>query len=241
MAKFLYCTTLFSIINLHAIASYPFKLLPRNYENNSLEPFIDSQTMDIHYNGHHKKYVEELNAALAEHPDLHSYSLMNLICSLQTVPEKIRTRIRHNGGGHENHTFFWNCMSPTKTAPGKELLILFTNHFGSFDGFKQKFNEAAKKVFGSGWVWLCFDPRKEKLIITSTPNQDSPYMYGLIPLLGLDVWEHAYYLKHQNKRASYIEAWWNVVNWSFVEENYQKARSCSGGKKIALKKKKKRD
>ena len=223
MLKKTFYITLFLGLPLYALDHYPFTLLPRGYADSALEPHIDAKTMKVHYEGHHATYVKNLNDALKDHPDFHGYSCKQLLTMLDQLPESIRTTVRNNAGGHENHTFFWNCLTPNKTKPSNKLLKALKTYFGSFDQFKDKFNEAAKKVFGSGWAWLCLDPRTNKLSIISTPNQDSPYMNGLIPLLGLDVWEHAYYLKHQNKRASYIDAWWSVVNWPFVEENYRKA------------------
>ncbi len=223
MVKKTFYTVLLLILPLHALDHYPYCLLLRGYSDNALEPDIDAATMKVHYEGHHASYVKNLNDTLKDHPEFQHYSCKQLLTMLDKLPERIRTAVRNNGGGHENHTFFWQCMTPKQTKPSAKLLKAIKKHFGSLEAFKEKFNEAAKKVFGSGWAWLCHDPRTGKLVIISTPNQDSPYTEWLTPLLGLDVWEHAYYLKHQNKRASYIDAWWNVVNWTFVEENYKKA------------------
>lgn len=202
---------------------YPFSLVPRSYANNALEPYIDEKTMDIHYNGHHATYVKNLNDALKSQAEWQKYSCKQLLIYKDRLPEAIRTVVYNNAGGHENHTFFWNCLTPNKTKPSNKLLEQIKSSFGSFEAFKDQFNEAAKKVFGSGWAWLCLNPKKNTLIIVSTKNQDSPITDGLIPLLGLDVWEHAYYLTYQNKRASYIDAFWSVINWPFVEENYRNA------------------
>lgn len=228
--SFLLLLSLFSYSTLYATEHYPFSLLPRNYTNNALEPYlepyIDAKTMDVHYNGHHAAYVEKLNRTLKPHEDLQNYSCKQLLTMLDKIPESIRTAVRNNAGGHENHTFFWNCLTPHYKKPSKKLESLLIDSFDSFELFKQQFNEAAKTVFGSGWVWLCYAPSSRKLSIITTPNQDHPLLYeakGVVPLLALDVWEHAYYLKYQNKRASYIDAFWSVINWKFVEENYIKA------------------
>lgn len=223
MNIFIYFITLSAISFIYADQYYPFTLDPLGYNFNALEPHIDAQTMEVHFSGHHASYVSNLNDALKSHPDLHQFTLIQLLSMLKKIPSTISTTVQNNAGGHINHTFFWQCMTPNKVKPTNKFLKTLKKHFGSFDMFKSQFNEAAKKVFGSGWAWLCFDPRINKLVIMSTSNQNSPLQEGVIPLLGLDVWEHAYYLKHKNKRASYIEAWWNVVNWPFVEENYQKS------------------
>lgn len=222
MIKKTFYTVLLLTLPLYTLDHYPYCLLPRGYADNALEPSIDAATMKVHYEGHHATYVKNLNDALKEHPEFQKRSCKQLLSMLDKLPDSIRTAVRNNAGGHENHTFFWQCMTPKKTKPATQLLKALKKHFGSLEAFKEKFNDAAKKVFGSGWAWLCHDPRTGKLVIISTANQDSPYTEWLTPLLGLDVWEHAYYLKHQNKRASYIDAWWNVVNWTFVEENYKK-------------------
>ncbi|MBY0110015.1 MAG: superoxide dismutase [Candidatus Babeliaceae bacterium] len=204
---------------------YPFSLDPLGYSFNALEPYIDATTMEVHYTGHHDGYVKNLNDALKDYPELQHYTLGQLLTMLDKIPGIIRTTVQNNAGGHQNHTFFWRCMTPKMNKPSNKFLKTIKKHFRSFENFKNQFNEAAKKIFGSGWAWLCFDPGKNRLVIISTSNQNSPITDLLIPLLGLDVWEHAYYLKHKNKRASYIDAWWNVVDWSFVEENYIKAAS----------------
>ena len=206
---------------------YPFTLPPLPYDYTSLEPHIDEATMRVHHQGHHLNYVNKLNDALKEHPELQQYSGEELLKNLPKMPKDIRQAIQNNAGGHVNHSFFWQCLAPNTTQmPSKQLLKAITKTFGTFLDFKSKFNEAAKKAFGSGWVWLCYNPSlfsifsKNRLVIVTTVNQDSPIPQGLIPLLGLDLWEHAYYLKHQNKRDAYIDSWWNVVNWAFVDRSY---------------------
>lgn len=202
-----------------------FVLPPLPYTFNALEPYIDARTMEIHYTKHHQTYVDELNKAVDTHPALKKKSLTELLTSLDSIPEDIRTVVRNNGGGHENHSFFWQCMKPKGGGmPSEELKEAIEKRFGNFDAFKQEFGLAAKKRFGSGWAWLVLNKNKE-LEIVSTPNQDSPISQGLTPLLGLDVWEHAYYLHYQNKRMDYVQAWWNVVNWDFVADNYKHALS----------------
>jgi superoxide dismutase, Fe-Mn family len=196
--------------------------LPYGYD--ALEPHIDARTMEIHHTKHHQTYINNLNAALEKHPDLQGKSVEDLLKSLNAVPEDIRTAIRNNGGGHLNHTMFWPMMSPNGGGePKSELAGTINSDFGSFANFKDQFAKAATGRFGSGWAWLCID-KGGKLIITSTPNQDNPVSDGLRPVLALDVWEHAYYLKYQNRRADYISAWWNVVNWNQVAKNYANAK-----------------
>ncbi|MFY0545995.1 superoxide dismutase [Brevibacillus sp. H7] len=193
------------------------------YAHNALEPHIDAQTMEIHHGRHHATYVNNLNAALEAHPDLQSKSIEELISNLDAIPESIRTAVRNNGGGHANHSLFWEILSPNGGgAPSGALADDINNTFGSFDNFKAEFTKAATTRFGSGWAWLVVDGGK--LAVTSTPNQDSPIMEGKTPILGLDVWEHAYYLKYQNKRPDYISAFWNVVNWDEVSKRYEAAK-----------------
>lgn len=200
---------------------YELPKLPYAYD--ALEPYIDAKTMEIHYTKHHQAYITKLNDALAKHPEWQKVPLQELLQRLSEVPEDIRMAVRNQGGGHANHSFFWPCMTPkAKNAPGAALAKAIDTSFGSLDEFKKKFNEAAVSVFGSGWAWLVMGPDK-KLKVIATSNQDSPLMQGLTPLLGLDVWEHAYYLKYQNRRPEYIDGWWHVVNWDFVEQNYTAA------------------
>jgi len=197
-------------------------LPPLPYPFDALEPSIDAQTMEIHHDKHHKGYVDKLNAALQGHPDLQAKSVTKLVADLDKVPESIRTAVRNNGGGHLNHTLFWQMMSPGGGKQNKgEVGKAIDSTFGSFDKFKEAFAAAAGGQFGSGWAWLVFDDGK--LSIMGTPNQDNPITMGKVPLLGVDVWEHAYYLKYQNKRPDYVNAWFNVVNWDFVNEMYKNA------------------
>jgi len=192
------------------------------YAYDALEPHIDARTMEIHYRKHHGGYVDKLNAALKDHGDLQSHTLADLLIDLSNLPEPIRSAVRNNGGGHANHSLFWTVMTPDATAgPTGELEKALRSSFGSVDEFRSRFHSAALDRFGSGWAWLAV--KDGKLVVTSTPNQDSPIMNGLRPILGLDVWEHAYYLKYQNRRADYIQAWWNVVNWNQVAENLKRA------------------
>jgi Fe-Mn family superoxide dismutase len=199
------------------------QLPPLPYAYNALEPHIDELTMQIHHDRHHATYVNNLNAALEGHPELQEKSLEELLKNLDSVPESIRTAVRNNGGGHANHTLFWEIMSPNGGGqPTGALADAINSTFGSFENFKEQFTKAAVGRFGSGWAWLVVD--NGKLAITSTPNQDNPIMEGKTPILGLDVWEHAYYLKYQNKRPDYIAAWWNVVNWAEVNKRFEAAK-----------------
>jgi Fe-Mn family superoxide dismutase len=198
-----------------------FTLPDLPYEYDALEPFIDKQTMQLHHGKHHQTYIDKLNAAIKGHEKHAPDSIEELIRRLNDVPEEIRTAVRNNGGGHLNHSFFWKVMAaPGHGAggePGGDLASAINSTFGSFKDFQQKFAEAAAGRFGSGWAWLV--KNGDNIEITSTPNQDSPISEGKTPILGLDVWEHAYYLKYQNRRPEYIDAWWNVVNWQKVSEN----------------------
>jgi Fe-Mn family superoxide dismutase len=197
-----------------------FELPPLPYPSNALEPYFDQQTMEIHHDKHHAAYVNNLNKALEGQPDLQSKSVEELISSINSLPQNIQTAVRNNGGGHVNHTLFWELLKVNNGAePSGELANAITQAFGSFDAFKQQFAAAGVGRFGSGWVWLLVAP-DGSLSITSTPNQDSPLMEGKTPILGLDVWEHAYYLKYQNRRPDYIAAFWNVVNWDEVARRY---------------------
>lgn len=202
----------------------PFTLPPLPYAYDALEPHLDARTMEIHHDKHHAGYVANLNKAVAEYPDLGKKSIEELMKDLNAVPEKIRTAVRNNGGGHYNHSLFWQMMKPGGGGePTGELAKAIDASFGSFATFKEQFTKAAMTQFGSGWAWLVLDGGKLK--IEDTPNQDSPISQGNPVLLGLDVWEHAYYLKNQNRRADYVTAWWNVVNWDFVSERYAKLKS----------------
>ncbi len=193
------------------------------YPYDALEPHIDGRTMEIHHGQHHAAYVNNLNKAIESHSDLQKKSITELLADLASVPESIRTAVRNNGGGHFNHSLFWKVMQRGGGGkPSGELGDAIDSAFGSFDEFKSKFSKAAATRFGSGWAWLYV--KDGKLLLDSAPNQDSPVMDGGKPILGLDVWEHAYYLNYQNRRPDYVQAWWNVVNWSGVEENYRKAK-----------------
>jgi len=196
------------------------ELPPLPYPKDALEPHIDAQTMEIHHGKHHNAYVTNLNKALAGKPDLEAKSIEDLLKNLSAVPEDIRNAVRNNGGGHYNHTLFWKIMGPNAGgAPTGKLAEAINAAFGSFDAFKEKFEAGGVGRFGSGWVWLVAG-KDGKLAITSTPNQDSPIMEGIKPLMGCDVWEHAYYLKYQNRRPDYLKAWWNVVNWAEIAKNF---------------------
>ncbi len=201
-----------------------FELPALPYAYDALEPYIDARTMEIHHTKHHQGYVNKLNAALEKHPELQGVALEDLLRNIASVPEDIRTAVRNNGGGHANHSLFWTIMSPNGGgAPSGELAAAIDAAFGSFDAFKDAFSQAAATRFGSGWAWLVVDGFGN-LKVYSTPNQDSPYMDGFTPILGLDVWEHAYYLKYQNRRPEYIQNWWNVVNWEEVARRYAAAK-----------------
>ncbi|MBA3269835.1 MAG: superoxide dismutase [Acidobacteria bacterium] len=192
--------------------SGPYSLPPLPYPAAALEPHIDAQTMEIHHGRHHQAYVNNLNAAMKGAPDLAKKPLDELLANLNSLPENLRTVVRNNGGGHVNHTQFWQAMAPNAGGPPSGAIAEAINStFGSFDKFKEMFNQAGATRFGSGWAWL--SDEKGKLIIHSTANQDTPSMEGRRGILGLDVWEHAYYLKYQNRRPDYMNAWWNVVNW----------------------------
>ncbi len=194
------------------------------YPANALEPHIDEQTMLIHHGKHHNTYVTNLNKALEGHPELQNKSVEELIADLDSVPESIRTAVRNNGGGHANHSLFWQLMSPNGGGEPKGAVADAINStFGSFEKFKEEFTAAALGRFGSGWAWLVVD-KSGNLKVTSTPNQDSPLMEGETPILGLDVWEHAYYLKYQNRRPDYVAAFWNVVDWDKVNSLYEQAK-----------------
>jgi len=200
------------------MAEHTLPPLPYPYE--ALEPYIDTKTMQIHHDKHHAAYVNNLNAALKDYPDLQAKSVEQLIKDIDAVPESIRTAVRNNGGGHVNHTFFWELMTPGGAKqPAGDLLTAIQTSIGSVDDLKAKVNDAGAKRFGSGWAWVVTDGTG-KLEVISTPNQDSPLMEGKTPILGVDVWEHAYYLKYENRRPEYLTNWWNVVNWDKVAANY---------------------
>jgi Fe-Mn family superoxide dismutase len=208
---------------------YPFELPKLPYAFDALEPHIDARTMEIHHDRHHKAYVDNLNNALKNHKDLHGKTIHQLLGHLNEVPEEIRTAVRNNGGGHLNHTLFWHMMSKKGGgSPKGELARAIEKGFDSFDKFQAEFTKAATTRFGSGWAWLIVK-KDGSLTVASTANQDSPGMGGVVgvpqgsPILGIDVWEHAYYLKYQNKRPDYVKAWWNVVDWSDVAQRYAHA------------------
>jgi len=200
---------------------YVLPKLPYTYS--ALEPYIDAKTMEIHYTKHHQKYVDDLNKALEKHPNLLGKPLEYLLTNLNEIPESIRTAVIDFAGGHLNHSLFWLMMTPNaRKEPQGVLKVAIEKQFGSFEKFKEAFNKEAKELFGSGWTWLCINADK-KLVLVTTKDQDNPISVGLKPVLGLDIWEHAYYLKHQNKRIDYIDTWWNVVNWDYVEKKYQES------------------
>ncbi len=202
----------------------PFELPPLPYAEDALEPHIDARTMRIHHDKHHAAYTNNLNAALEGHGDLAGKSIEALLGDLNALPEAIRTTVRNNGGGFANHNLFWEIMGPDAGGePTGELGAAINNAFGGFAAFKEQFSKAAATRFGSGWAWLYVDGGG-KLAVGSTPNQDTPLMEGNTPILGLDVWEHAYYLNYQNRRPDYVAAWWNVVNWDAVAAKYAAAK-----------------
>jgi Fe-Mn family superoxide dismutase len=208
--------------------SYPYELPALPYAFNALEPYIDAKTMEVHHGGHHKAYVTNLNKAIESAANLQGVTLEDLLANnCAMVPENIRTAVRNNGGGHINHSMFWKIMAapasdPAGNKPVGNVSQAIHATFGSFESFKEKFNQAAATRFGSGWAWLL--KSGTKLDISSSANQDSPLMEGKFPVMGLDVWEHAYYLKYQNRRPEYIAAWWNVVNWAEVENRFNSAK-----------------
>ncbi|TMB92064.1 MAG: superoxide dismutase [Chloroflexi bacterium] len=205
-----------------------YELPPLPYDYSALEPYIDTQTMQLHHDKHHAAYVTNVNAALQNNSEFASLPIDELMRRLNDVPENIRTAVRNNGGGHANHSMFWKIMTPNGGGePTGELASAIQQAFGSFDAFKTAFNDAGVKRFGSGWTWLVLD-RSGKLQVMSTANQDSPLTEGLYPVMGNDVWEHAYYLKYQNRRPEYLNAWWNVVNWNEVARRYAEGRSGTG-------------
>jgi superoxide dismutase, Fe-Mn family len=201
-----------------------YELPPLPYPTNALEPHIDAKTMEIHHDKHHQAYITNANNALKDHPDLAAKPVDELIANLSQVPESIRTTVRNNAGGHSNHSFFWKIMAPNAGGtPKGKLADAITATFGSIDAFKEKFQAAGAGRFGSGWAWLVVN-KEGNLEVISTPNQDSPIMDGLKPVIGLDVWEHSYYLLYQNRRPDYLKAWWNVVSWDQAEQNFLAAK-----------------
>lgn len=197
-----------------------FELKPLPYAYDALEPYIDKETMMLHHDKHEKAYLDNLNKAISKYPELYKMGIEGMLKDLNSIPEDIRETVKNNAGGVYNHEFFWSIMSPEKNqTPSEELLKVINKDFQSFDNFKAKFKEAALGRFGSGWAFLVKD-KDGKLSIISTANQDSPISQDLTPILGIDVWEHAYYLKYQNRRGDYIDNWWNVVNWKQAENNY---------------------
>jgi Fe-Mn family superoxide dismutase len=204
--------------------AYPFKLPDLGYAHDALEPHIDARTMEIHHGKHHAGYTSKLNGALEGHSALHGKAAVELLAGLDTLPESIRGAVRNNGGGYVNHALFWDVMTPGgATAPAGAVAKAIDGAFGSFADFKAKFEATAGAQFGSGWGWLCVDG-KGALSVFSTANQDSPHMTGLTPILGVDVWEHAYYLNYQNRRPDYLAAFWNVVNWDVVAKRLSAAK-----------------
>ena len=204
-----------------------YQLPPLPYDYNALEPHIDEQTMHLHHDKHHQAYVDNLNKAIQGQAQFENLSVEDLLRRINEVPAEIRTAVQNNGGGHANHSMYWQIMKPNGGGtPTGELADAINSAFGSFDNFTTAFNDAGTKRFGSGWAWLVLG-QDGKLAVTSTANQDSPLMSGQFPIMGNDVWEHAYYLKYQNRRADYLNAWWNVVNWDEVARRYSQAK---GGK-----------
>lgn len=203
--------------SIHGVAPLP-------YAYNALEPYVDEQTMHVHHDKHHEAYCANLNAALEKHPELFAKTIEELLRDLASVPEDIRTAVRNNGGGYFHHSLFWTLVKPTGGgAPTGAIAKIMEEHFGGFENFKAKFNEAGTKHFGSGWVWLVRNAAGKYEII-STPNQDSPLSQGLYPVFCNDLWEHAYYLKYQNRRAEYLQAWWNIVNWDEINRRLEAAK-----------------
>ena len=197
------------------------KLPPLPYNFDALEPYIDARTMELHYTKHHQAYINNLNNAVEQHPDLQKKTVLELITSLEDLPESVRMAVRNNGGGHYNHSLFWHWMAKGGGAPRGKIVDEIAKQFGSYEAFKDAFTKAAKTQFGSGWAWLVLN-QAGNLEIRQSADQDCPVSEGYTPILGIDVWEHAYYLKYQNRRVDYIAAWWEVVNWDRVEDLYRK-------------------
>ena len=201
-----------------------YELPPLPYPSNALEPHIDAKTMEIHHDKHHQAYITNANKALEGHPDLAAKAVDELLADLNKIPESVRTVLRNNAGGHSNHTFFWKIMGPNAGGtPKGKLAEAINSTFGGFDQFKEELQKAAIGRFGSGWAWLVVN-KEGKLQITSTANQDTPISDGLKPVIGVDVWEHSYYLLYQNRRPDYLKAWWNAVNWDQAEKNFEAAK-----------------
>lgn len=202
---------------------YPYTLPTLPYAYEALEPHFDKETMTVHHQKHHQTYIDTLNAALAQHPEYQNYTLEELLISLASLPATIKAAVQNHGGGHYNHSLFWPLLSPSfEQQPSIMMLDLLIKNFGSFEQFREDFTKAARTCFGSGWAWLCLD-KHNNLKIIATANQDNPLSQELRPIIGLDVWEHAYYLKYQNKRMDYVQAWWHIINWHQVDEIYKKA------------------
>jgi Fe-Mn family superoxide dismutase len=206
-----------------ATSEKPFQLPPLPYAYDALEPYIDAETMRFHHDKHHAAYTKNLNKAVNQYPELASQSAEDILRNIDSVPEAILVTVRNNGGGYVNHKMFWEIMSPNGGGEATgAIATAIRSTFGSFDAFKEQFNEAGSKQFGSGWAWLVLDSNKQ-LKVMSTPNQDSPLMEGMYPIMGNDVWEHAYYLKYRNRRDEYLNQWWNVVNWEEINKRYEQA------------------
>lgn len=201
---------------------YPFELPPLEYDYDALEAAVDAETMKLHHDKHHQAYVDKLNDAVGKNSDLQEKTLTEILSDLDSVPEDIRGAVRNNGGGHINHSMFWTIMSAEGGAPEGDLATAINDSFGSFEDFKTKFDDAGVKQFGSGWVFVTVSG--DKLEISSMPNQDTPIHKGIEPLFGNDVWEHAYYLRYQNKRPDYLKAWWEVTNWDEISRRYENLR-----------------
>ncbi|MEM8614414.1 MAG: superoxide dismutase, partial [Cyanobacteria bacterium P01_H01_bin.105] len=206
-------------------AAKEFILPPLPYDYDALDDYIDAQTMTVHHDRHHAGYVRKLNGAIANHPEFQNYSIEELVSNVHSLPLDIRATVRKNGGGHANHSMFWEIMTPNgQGRPTGALAAAINDTFGDFESFKQIFKSAGTNQFGSGWVWLVLN-KNGQLRVTSTPNQDSPLMDGNYPIMGNDVWEHAYYLKYQNRRGDYLNAWWNVVNWEEVNNRFEQGKA----------------
>ena len=217
-------TNCLSVFALAEKDNYPFKVEPLPYSYDALEPYISKEIMTLHHDKHYQTYVDNLNKALANYSEYQSYSLEKLLQNLDSLPKEISTAVRNNGGGVYNHKFFFEIMTPNKSQPTEELKKAIEKDFGSYDKFVEEFKKAAKDVFGSGWAWLVLD-NNGKLSITTTSNQDSPISENLTPIIGIDVWEHDYYLQYKNNRASYIDNWMNVINWDKASKIYSQKES----------------